>query len=109
MKRMFEGDALEYFARVSREQKKAPAPLKAHRPHVSRHMSPRQRAAFAQTSDIRRSTFRTVEKADADWSGIAPIDESIATRNVGPKDFGNNYCHGKETNYTGIRQGKPER
>lgn len=101
--------ALEFFAAATQRQKELGFPLKHHKPHVTRMMSPRQQGAFSMTNDIRRSIFRSTEKAEQDWSRIKPGDESIMTRNVGPKDFGTNYIHGKDTGYTGVRWGKPER
>jgi hypothetical protein len=105
---MFEGDALEYFARAARRQQETPGPLKGHRPKVTRLASPRQRAAAGMPQGP-RSLWRPADKAAADWKRVRQGDESIMTRNVGPLDAGSNYCHGKETSYTGIRQGRPER
>jgi hypothetical protein len=109
-KKAFETNlALEYFAQATRRQKELEFPTKGHRPKVTRLMSPRQRAAFSMTDKPGRNMFRSAEQAEQDWRRIRPGDESIMTRNVGPKDNGTNYCHGKETGYTGIRQGRPER
>jgi hypothetical protein len=109
-KKEFEtNQALEYFAQASRRQKELDFPIKHHKPKVSRLMSPRQRAAFSMTDNPMRSMFRPADKAATDWKYIKPGDESIMTRNVGPLDRGSNYCHGKETGYTGIRDGRPER
>lgn len=100
--------ALEFFARASRRQKELSAPIRRHQPKTARLSSPRQRAAFSQPQGP-RALWRDAEKAEGDWRGIASGDESIMTRNVGPNDMGSNYCHGKETGYSGIRQGRPER
>jgi hypothetical protein len=100
--------ALEFFAQASRRQKELEFPVKHHQPKTARLASPRQRAAFAQPQGP-RALWRDADKAEQDWRGVAAGDESIMTRNVGPNDMGSNYCHGKETGFTGIRWGKPER
>jgi hypothetical protein len=91
-----EASILTRMVAADREIRKSANTPKRRMPKVTRYESPRMRTIMQQTKNPVRATFQTAEQAlrghEADKT-----DEKSHTRDVGPMDFGHNYCHGKET------------
>jgi hypothetical protein len=96
-KKMTEADLLEFVQRRSAEIKKAPGTPKRRMPKVTRMTSKGQAAALRMQGNLFKAGFTTAEQATNAWRGTPTIGHDEGTRNVGPTDFGTNYCHGKET------------
>jgi hypothetical protein len=107
-KKMTEDQILRFITQRARELKQPPAPLKGRMPKTTRHQSPRQRAAERMTENGTKAIYMDVFQAENAWKGIKGPDETKTTRNVGPKDNGSNYCHGKETGYRSTQNREPK-
>lgn len=94
---MTEADLLLFITQRARELKQAPGTPKRRMPKATRHQSARMRAAERMTANPFKAGFTDTFQAEEAWKGIAGPDYSKLTREVGPKDNGTNYCHGKET------------
>jgi hypothetical protein len=81
---------------ADRASRKAPEPPKRRQPKVTRMVSSRQSRALSGTQNNIRAIYQTAEQAARSVTTSSQGNEGY-TRNVGPLDFGLNYCHGKET------------
>jgi hypothetical protein len=95
-------DWLEYIANIEREMKRAPNPLKSHRPHIQRHQSKRMRSAFQQTND----GIKAIYGADGSPTPLATGNE-VWTKNLGGNCEDRNSLSGKATDTRGT-EGKGE-
>jgi len=95
-KKMLEADILEFVQRRARELKQAPGTPKRRMPKVTRMTSRGQAAALRMSNNPFKTGYATTEQATQAWRGT-PTLKGKGTREVGPKDNGSNYCHGKET------------
>lgn len=91
---MLEASWLEYIQRKSAELKRAPDPIKGHKPRVTRHQSPRMRRIQGQTPNPVRAAYvpesdssRTPTKPNG-WKGTKAVGGNCENPNAG---------HGKET------------
>lgn len=95
---MTEGEFLKYMKRKMAEQKQGPeAPLKKHKPKVTRMSSPRMRTVEKGTINSFRASYQTPEQAKRNTVVGEP---KVATREVGPGDKynkTNDYTMGKDT------------
>jgi hypothetical protein len=74
---MMPADWEQYVAKLERDIKKTPDPIKRHQPKVTRHKSARQRIAEGQSGNFTRASYNL----DANPTPLAR-DESKLTRNI---------------------------
>lgn len=91
-----ENNILQEMLRLDREIRKPPVPPSRRQPKVGRLQSKRMRNIQGQTNNPIRAMFQTPEQALRGHEADEVVEENT-TRNVGPRDNGSNYCHGKET------------
>jgi hypothetical protein len=94
---MIPNDWLEYIAAAQKEIKRAPAPLKRHKPKVTRHQSRNMQIVSGQTSNPIRAMYQPESRYS-----VTPTlrDDATTTREVGPNDQYNpseGYRGGKAT------------
>jgi hypothetical protein len=96
-------DWLVYIAEKEAEIKKAPNPLKSHRPHIQRHQSRRQRVASSQTGNFVHAVYQD----DSQPTPIRKNKEGL-TRDIGGNCEDRNSATGKATGYR-AQEGKGEK
>lgn len=98
-----EDDWLEYIQMKARQVASPPGAIRRRQPKVTRMQSARQRQVTRFTDNNFKAGMQSAEEAERPWERIKDIDESVATREVGPHDLPIRYSHGKETGYRSAR------